>query len=503
MNMVTMTDTENLLDKYVHYRKFVNKYSGNEGIIKSRDGTELPCKFETGQLENGKIILICDCSIFDLNLQYYFPKLNTEKVTPSTIKRLIAGSIISQNNQNNIAKQFEDFDTFNGVTSDKYNITGEIEGYINVDYDPVLDPRIKFEFSVKGLTISADVKDNLQFLAFGVTNFKFIGNESYQVLTLDIEGCQNIEIRKLNGYEDALNYLKTFKGIRVTCEVMVEIDNETKIEDSKEIVNDLCDIMSIGWGTRIQWIYYYACNSKGEIVLLKHEQRVTKPYFPTEIINYKIPKNMKNFLESSYIALAKKTNMLRSYEETAKPIINAYLDAKAENDYLEGRGIKLVVVMEMLKQALLKHEPELEHIINEEDFKKLQPNLQTAFKGVLKQSIDSNSRSKIYKNIAGINRTPFKEILQRLCKDINLQVNQNELQSVVDSRNKLIHEGKFLCQSDNIDNKYKEYTQFKDPEHEYFFLMHFIDKCFLKLLHYKGPYYQWVSIEEVKEEELL
>lgn len=214
---------------------------------------------------------------------------------------------------------------------------------------------------------------------------------------------------------------------------------------------------------------------------------------------------MKNFLESSYVALAEKSNILRYGEETAKPLINAYLDAKAENDYLEGRGIKLVVVMEMLKKALLKDEPELECIINEDYFKKQQQNLQIVFKKIFEQCTNSDLRRMFYSNIRGINRTPFEEILNRLCKRIDLQVKKDYLQAVVDSRNKLIHEGNFLCESDDKKEKYRnieDYPQFQDPEHEYYFLMNFLDKCFLRLLSYKGFYYKWKSASEIKSDKL-
>ena len=55
-------------------------------------------------------------------------------------------------------------------------------------------------------------------------------------------------------------------------------------------------------------------------------------------------------------------------------------------------------------------------------------------------------------------------------------------------------------------NKYKDiekYPQFKDPIYEYFFLVNFIDKCFLKLLCYKGLYLNWKNIDEINEEELM
>jgi hypothetical protein len=257
-------------------------------------------------------------------------------------------------------------------------------------------------------------------------------------------------------------------------------------------LSDICDIISIATGTRVQWIYYYAFNSEGKKVLWRHEPRVTKPYFSKEIIDFDDRKIMKKFIESSYVALAKKSNMLRSYERTAKPLVNAYLDAKAENDYLEGRGIRLVVVMEMLKDSLITSKSVDLNIIKNEYFNIAKSRFKDDLIQAIEKSVDQENkeiseqnREKLKKEIKDVmfakisdmNRISFKEVLQNLCDDIKLQVTQGDLQSVIDSRNKLIHEGKFLCKSDKIKNKYKDikkYPQFKDSKHEYFFLMNFV-----------------------------
>ena len=499
MNMYMTTNSSFLEQCKAEYsQNFVKVHSGDEGFLKTEDGKELPCKFEAGQFEDGEITLVCDFSEFDL--QKCFPMFrNFEKSSVSKVK----------NNKSSYLSLLDiflgKFISFNGVSSDKLmNLSGGINFLSEIDNNSIEDhnsERIKIACSMIELTAKTNTNENLQYAEFGITNFKF-GDESDKTLSLDIKGVKELIIKKNDNYGDALNFLRCSKGIRVTCNVKVKIDNKTEMKDLEEIICDLCDVMSIALGTRVQWIYYFACNLEGKIVSWNHLPKITKPCYFTEIIYHR---DLKNFLESSYEALAEKSNLLRYGEEAAKPLINAYLDAKAENDYLEGRGIKLAVVTEMLKNSLLESEPELEYIINEDDFKELQPTLKTAFKGVFKQSTDPNSRCKFYNNIEGINRTPFKEILHRLCKKINLQVTDDYLQSVVDSRNKLIHEGKFLCESDSKKKKYtniKEYTQFKDPEHEYYFLMNFVDQCFLKLLHYKGHYYKWKSVHEIKRVEL-
>lgn len=473
-----------------YYRNFIKKYSGDKGVLKSIDGTELPCKFETWQLENGNIILICDCSVSDLNIPKYFPEFNYENFSPFDLKVDLSWSIYL--NEFNLLNKFN---SFNGTTFDGFNITGKIRRFVNADYESLCDhtSRVKFEYSIKELDINAEVKGKLRFMTFGVTNFKFTGNESQgEILSLDMIETKRVTIKKIEKYKDALHFLKSTKGICITCEVMIEIDNETEIEKSIDIVSDLCDLMSIACGTKIQWIYFNICNTEGNVVSQKHGSRVTKPYLPLEIIDEK-PLTMKNFLDTSYAFFVDNPERLKNN----KYIMNTYLDSKAQNDYLEQRGIKLVVVTELFKELLLKIKPESKYIVEEVRFKKLKSKIKEALKPVFEQhNIDSNSRWKLYQNISGINRTPFKEILSEFCEHINLEV--DDLQPIIDSRDSLVHTGKFLSQRE-ID---KKYSQFQTPVSEYFYLLSFVDKCFLKLLGYRGLYYDWSNINEVKEKEL-
>jgi hypothetical protein len=578
-----MTTNNSFLEqcKADYCQNFVKVHSGEEGFLKTEDGKELHCKFKVGQFEDGNIILICDFSVFDL--QKCFPMFyDLEESSMSEIKmNMVLFSFP-------VYSFFEKFKNFNGISSDRLmNITGTMSFLSKVDNNSIDDhnsERVRIAYSMAELIVNTDKNENLQYVEFGITNFKF-GNESDKVLSLDIKGVKGLIIRKNDNYEDTLSFLKCSKGIRVTCNVRIEIDNKTEMKDLEGIICDLCDLMSIACGTRIQWIYYFACNFEGEIVLWSHLPKVTKPCYFTEIIDYR---DLKNFLESSYVALAERSNLLRHDEGTAKPLINAYLDAKAEIDYLEGRGIKLVVVMEMLKQASLelklttksvirkeifddakskienllseaitesvneeygkKSEQDKDRIVKEikgrmfskisglndtkstligkSYFRNVKPEMEKILIKAIRESVNEEHVEKseqdkdkvindikddMFGQISNMNNTPFKVILQRFCEYIDLQIDNDPrvkddyLQAVVDSRNKLIHQGEFLCNSTNKKNEYaniKDYPQFKDPEHEYYFLMNFVDQCFLKLLHYNGYYYKWKSIQERKREEL-
>lgn len=568
------------LDQYkIKYcQNFVKKYSGEKGLLKAEDGTELLCKFEAGQLENGKLILICDFSVFDF--QKCFPEFcDLDKSSISEIKVHMLLILYR------ISIFLGKFKNFKGETSGRLmNLTGVINLFHEIDPNSIDDhysEQVRVVYTMTELTASTSTIEDICYVKFGITNFRF-GDKSDKTLSLDINGTKKITIKKIENYEDVEDILIFSKGIHVTCNLTVEIDNKTKLKDLEDIACDLCDVMSIAWGIRVQWICYCAYDSKDEIVLYKHMHRVTKPYYFNKIINVNNLKILKNFLESSYTALAEKSNMLRYKEKTAKPMINAYLDAKAESDYLEGRGIKLVVVMEMLKELAIKLKLTTKSIIKEEYFEDLKPTIEKILGNTIEQSIKSEYskrneeniekvikeikgkmlsnisnlngtkpslinkmylkeakstleqplieaikksvseeckekneqdieekieelKKEILDQISGLNYGNFKKILQSLCDYISLQIDDDDLQSVVDSRNRLIHEGNFLCESNNIKEKYKkieDYPQFQDPEHEYYFLMNFIDKCFLKLLGYKGLYYKWESASEIKTDKL-
>ena len=457
------------------------------------------CKFETWQSEDGEITLISDCSIYDLDLPKYYPELNFDNSpSPFEVKFLIAWSICSPTN---IFQQLNKFRIFSGVTYDGWNINGKIGMYVNTDPESLRDdtPRIKFEYYVKELTVNRDSKENLQCVRFGVTNFKFTGNESQgNILTLDLKGAKRLTIEKKNEYEGAIEYLENFKGVRVTSEISVEIDNDAEIKKSEDLANDLCELMSIACGTRVIWIYCYGYNTEGEIVSQFHRSSVTRSYQPMQLIRNDYIW-LKSFLEDSYAVYVDKQELLRSN----KYIINAYLDGKAQNDYLEQRGIKLAVITGLFTELFLSLKPEREHIIEAKEFNMLKSKLEEVFKEVLDHSVDLSSRDKINQYISGcisrINRTPFNELLSDFCEYIGLK--EDNLQSIIDSKNKLIHKGKFICQTyEDKSNLVQEYPNFKDPWSEYSYSLNFVDKCILKLLGYKGYY---INQNNFKEEELL
>jgi hypothetical protein len=457
-----ITNKKNLIERYI-----------GEGVLISEYGTRLPCKFEAGQLEDGLNFLICDCSIVDLSRKEYFPNSNFENCSLLDIKNYMGWNLwVTQN------KLFQQFKSFEGLTSDGFDdfkITGKVGGYFSIYDDSIRDnlQRVKVAYHVKEFSINANEEENLQFVTFGVTNFVFTGNVSQgNILSLDIKGVKRLIIRKTGEYQDAQHFWEKFEGIRVTCEITVEMDMETQIEEIKDMVNDLCDLISIACGTRIQWIYCYGYNTEEQLVSRNHRSSITRPYQPMQLIrNHHIW--LKSFLEDTYAVFTEKQNTLKQN----RYIIDKYLEAKAENDLLEQRGIKLAGVIETLNELSTRlNIPTEKTIIKEDCFEASKPDIKKALSEAIEQSVNQQyaeeSRIKIIKEnkeemfakIHDLNRISFKQILRAFCAHINLQISESDLQTIVASRNKLIHEGRFICQTYEDKNKLaQKYPNFKDP----------------------------------------
>lgn len=479
------------LDSYktMYHRKFFAEYYGDEGVLKSEDGIELKCKFEVGQLENGDIVLICDFSVYDLDLQQCFPEFNNfEKSSVFEIKYFM-GWFSSE-----IFSFFHRCTNFKGKVCDKLisdhliNITGIISNFSRIDNESLHDynsPRVTIVYSMRELAVNVDTTEKLHYTAFGLTNFIFGEDKSCEkTLKLNIDGVKYLTIKKTEKYEDIVSFLEIFRGICLTCEVLVEFDNEVDIEKSKEIITDLCNIMSIARGTTINWIYYNVYNEESEIISRKHENRVTKKYETTNTIDKSLD-DTKKFLEGAYTAFNEKTNLLKNN----KRIIYAYLDAKARNDDLNARGIKLVVVIEILTNAFLDspYANINRRIVEENTFNKLKDPIKNAIKSVLKGNDNKTVRSLIYQKMEELNRISFSNIVSELCQKAELKVEMDDIKLFVECRNKLVHEGTFYSKFATIEDK-KRWPVLEDKNLEYLFLLNFVDKVLLGLLKYNSEY---------------
>src|SRR5262249_9940305 len=106
---------------------------------------------------------------------------------------------------------------------------------------------------------------------------------------------------------------------------------------------------SIANGSRVEWIYCDLYSALGKRVGRQHRNSVTKRYTGLPVIPYRngCTPDIRRFIEDAFRMLA------LDAEPLLRPaIIESLLDAKAQEDFLEARGVKLAITLEMLRWTL-------------------------------------------------------------------------------------------------------------------------------------------------------
>jgi hypothetical protein len=225
-------------------------------------------------------------------------------------------------------------------------------------------------------------------------------------------------------------------------------------------------------------------NKNGMCIFRKHSSNVTKPCQSLDIfyLNRQYEVRTKEFLEQTYPHYIKYRDLLK----LNRGVIDAYLDAKAERDYLETRGGKIAVAIEKLKYEYLKSKGrDAEFVIPKKDFNQYVNFLSGKVAEILeKQSIDDKNKIQSISSegkIEGLNRRSFSSILKQFSKDFHLKFTKDEVSLFVQCRNSLVHRGDFYCNTAD-DDESKKCPPLPSNLYEFFFLVNMLDRIFLKIL---------------------
>ena len=125
------------------------------------------------------------------------------------------------------------------------------------------------------------------------------------------------------------------------------------------LMDELCHVLSVARGTSVQRVYRREIGADGAEVACVHQARVTKPYTGSAVIDPRASGGhaTKEFIEDSLPRVPSAARPVPSRERG----IAGYLDARSEADYLEMRGVKAAVVVELLKAAYLDGLPPVPH----------------------------------------------------------------------------------------------------------------------------------------------
>lgn len=448
-NAMVMKDAESYLIS--NYGSCIALYRG-QGNLTLKTGENLSCDFEAGQLADGSTFLLCD----------FHPPIPHRFDLPAM--------------------------RFVGRTSEGANASAG-GAFHETNYLPDLpadrSPGLWAAYHLRQMTVDYVANAQPRTVRLGLTNFRFVP------LTLECTAeTAQVSIEPRDGYGDIIKRLQTLKGVDVTCEAVAKIPSDGKISEVEDIVDNLCYILSVARGSKVQWIYSNIYDQKGNLIQTTHGSRITKAYCPLAIIDPRSLEDTTRFIDTSYAVYVDR----RDKYKLNQGLIDAYLDAKAESDYLQMRGVKIAVAIEMLKSVFLDLPGTGldKHILDPTIFSRAHPEIKREIKKTLEPVTASAQRANLYKNLTALNRRSFGELLREITKQLGLGADDQDIELFVRCRNKLIHEGRFHCEVASQTER-KTCKPLSNATEEFFFLVSFLDRVFLRLLGYRGPHVDWSS----------
>ena len=446
------------------YGEFISVYRGN-GILSIIDGSgqkPYECSFEAGQKIDGKIILLCHDLHLGLSFFFRFGMLATK---------------------------------FEGKTEDGYFVRSneEEKGLSHIRYLPpsksgFYDQNLALKITELSVVHS---EEKYHALHFGICNFEFDENDTVDndqellvILPLSKEEEIQISFKKLKDYSNKINRISTLRAIDVTGEFVLKISDKNDLNKLIELIDDICFILSVKNGTKISWIYYDIYDENGKQIVRNHASKVTKVYQPLDIFNCCKGNSIKTkrFLENSYPHFMKYRDLLR----LKRGVIDAYLDAKAESDYIETRGGKIALAIEFLKNEYLMSEGQnSEYIIPPENFEKYCQSLEQIMICTLKlQGLTENEKIKAISDknkINQLNRRSFRNIFKEIVKNFGINITSDEITLFIKCRDSLVHRGNFYCKTCQLEER-RKCEPLLSYMAEYFFMVNILDRIFLRIL---------------------
>lgn len=325
-------------------------------------------------------------------------------------------------------------------------------------------------------------------ITFGLLNLEASGDIK---LLFDTD---RFTIRQVSDYDTQRHLLAHLRRPRVTYEATVTSDSNQL--DSRQIFEDmdtLCRLLSLFRGTRIEWVYAQVHDQSGEIAGVQRRDPFARGFGQLSLIPtspYALLEKFNQPAEPLGYAISRTIHVYRARRDVLRlpHLIEAVLDAMSETDFIELRGAKACVALEMILHAyeraeLAPYDPDpLTYAQQRKVRKAIQPVARQAATDV---GVPERLLSHIDQNSAGLFRMPLGERLQLLSDQLGAGLSQDEIRRVVKVRNRLVHTGGFLPPEalSNLPSERSEATLT-----QYLIVLDAVHRLLLKTIGYEGPY---------------
>jgi hypothetical protein len=321
--------------------------------------------------------------------------------------------------------------------------------------------------------------------AYGLTNLSLPGGEPV-TLRLPPNGLPiEIHLRPLRHYPKTLLRMEWSRDPAITCEAVVPGD--IALDVASAVVERVTWLLSIAQGTRVNWLYREDRDRRHRPLRRIHESRLVKDYSGLAPIGQASAdaQMLAAFVEGSYETLGSR---MESWE-IAGGLVDAVLDAKAEGDFLEIRGAKAVVALELMKNVFLRVPdcPVKQLVTTRKKFKKLRSQVAEAVvDAATLAGLPEAEGRKMTEHLSGLNRRSLRTVLSYLFAYLELPVSEQTMGRIISSRNALLHGGTFAGWG-GVELATTRGLSYQATE--YFLLMNVLDRLLLRVVGYRGQYW--------------
>jgi hypothetical protein len=428
----------------------------------------VPCHFEIGQFAGGEIYTICHLAPEE-GIDFYPTHWDAVSIHGATSQGLAINSHLDLTYVDSNHTYYRD--------GGRYDVT-LLCGCNAIDLRTVSsDPPVFVRYQLT----NAVFRGNPRNLSFRLRN---------STRTFEVWFCPATD------YLEKVDRFKIVRATQVTANLDIQIPAGSEIAEIDTIISDVCTVLSVGLGTKVNWISRNLLGTDGAVNGQYLAANITRPYAPMGPVSLRFRDDgtTTRFVETAYHAY-----LDHPLRPQLAAFLDAYVDAKSEIDYLEFRGVKLAVALELLK-ALLKSESASTPFIVAGVFNAIKQELRFPIEKILEshKELSPDQRTRILRNALSRPGKSFREQLRDLFSDMNFGLHDKEIGMFIDSRNSLIHQGRFYTASLNANERNRD-SAFTSVSDEFFFMMNLLDRVTLTLLGYNGQYIDWRIPEESRE----